>query len=1593
MLILAVLVNVPSFQNYMARQATVYLSKKLKTRVSIKSVRVHILNEAVLENVFIADRANDTLLFAGRAETKITDWFMFSDKPVISYIGLEKAQINLYRPATDSVWNYQFAIDAFKPGHPSKSNTAVDFNIDLRHIKLVDVHFSTIDRWVGSDMEMSAHNFFVDVSALNRSSKRILVNGILGDGVVIGLREYVGGRPDSLKPKSINYVDSTPFNPELWTIDIQKIGLKNSRFFMDDPDRSIRAPHEFDEWKMDIRDIAVDAEKIAIRGDTLRGNLKFLTAKERSGITIKKMQALVTVSPKMSECRNLLLETNNSIIRDYYAMHYERFPDFIDYISKVRMVGHLRNAKVAINDIIYFAPEMEIFKDMVVDVSGDCGGTVDNLYAKNTRINDGKSQLELRSFTMDQLPDVDRSLMVFEGAKLKTNGAALYGYFPFLKEEKSINVYALGAIATDFDLQGSIHNFTVRANLGTALGKVNTDLQLMQLLSPEPAYSGVLALQGFDLGTFIRQSDFGRTTGQFTFKGSSFDAKKQNLYADGSFQRLHWRGYDYQNLAINGTIRPTLFEGRLMANDPNVRGTFSGKFIYTGKNPSLDAFADIAYVNAKNLKFTDEPLVGSGRLMAKFSGNSFDNFIGTTFFEKLLVYRDSTKLKLDSIRLTAAYEAGDRVVTLTSNNLQALLWGDYEILDLGSSFQYLLSNYLPSFVNQPRAFKRNQIINFDIRSENINDLVSLFDQKIAVPLGGKIVGFVNTQNQTMQFDAQIPELWWEDLRLDSLVAFGRGDEKKLDLGVDMKEVATTTTSLFKQVNLRSNIFSDSLQFGLNTTALDEFGKAQLNGIGVARNRQFYINILPSEIFINNNKWSIPSDNEIVLEQDKINIKNLQLISGDQSVVINDRNAPLIDNVAKIKLQNLSLAPLTRYFQLNDVIAAGDVNGSIEIASPMKDQKVAFDLYSDNLTFYNDQLDQINLIGNYDVSKGILTFDRNSGIIADDGSATIGGTLSLSSKSNQNLEGAITFQNAHIAWLGPALKGFVNNLSGNVDGVVKIGGTADNPTTSGNLTLNNVELRPEINGETYKVNNTSVTVFNDRVDVGTMRIEDAEGNEGIITGNIYHDKLRKYRFNLRLNSERIRVLKLKEHEADRFYGNVFAKTSVRMFGPANDLNVNISATPLENSELVIPIDFGSDLGQYKFIKFKKSSLAEELYSRKKLKFSNKYNIRIDADINPNIKSRIVLDPQTNDQLISSGTGNIVMEIPSDGDIRLNGIYKIDEGTYNFAFRQMQILNYKRQFQITPGSTILWTGDLYDANLNVSATAPIKARLYDLVSNEITRVNLSQQEIRDAQIAQIVNVLLSMNGTLQKPEMRFKIELAENRSIGTYAYQKLERINADQKQLLNQVASLLLLEQFAPPEGFINTASVSSGTINNMSEVLSSVASSQLTNFASRLFNAEDLYVGVTYKNYNLSNSTDPTSLALLNRNEAKLNVRKNLFNDRLLLDVGGVYDWGRPIISGQRTYTDNLAGDFRAQYLITKDGRIRFNIFRNSSYDAIFQQNIGRQGIGISFRKSFNTLGEFFARSKEKGPMADTAKLPSAAQNIKQEELKKSDTTQ
>ena len=505
---------------------------------------------------------------------------------------------------------------------------------------------------------------------------------------------------------------------------------------------------------------------------------------------------------------------------------------------------------------------------------------------------------------------------------------------------------------------------------------------------------------------------------------------------------------------------------------------------------------------------------------------------------------------------------------------------------------------------------------------------------------------------------------------------------------------------------------------------------------------------------------------------------------------------------------------------------------------------------------------------------------------------------------------------------------------------------------GDLSLLNLKTKINYLGTYYSIPQANITLQENKIDLGKITLYDRFKNKAIATGTITHNNLNNFYFkNIAINSNQFEAINLSSYDNDIFYGNAIAKINTTIDGYLDDITMNVIASPAQASHIYLP--FGnSSVYNYNFINFK--SPQEESNVIKK-KTSSKFALNITAITNPLAEITMVLDPKTGDEISGYGNGTININVPADNDVKIYNTFEITNGYYRFS-----INNFIKpwNFKINSGSKITFNGPITKINLDIGASYSTKARLYDLLNeNEKKPGVIPDNELTDTKAKQNIDVKLRLDGTFEDPKPSYKIELQDKRLQGTYAYNKLERINLSPESLFNQVASLLLIEQFMPPEGIVNTASASSTAITSVGEKISSTVSSQLTNWANKILGDPNLAINLNYKNYNVN--TDNTSNSAITRNEVKLNAKRNFMQDRLMLEIEGAYDWGNAALQQNNNSNINLTGDFRGQYKLTEDGRIRMSIFRNSNYDVLIDRPISRSGIGLSWSKSFNSIADLW----------------------------------
>lgn len=1548
MTLIALFIQIPTVQNAISDYVESYLTDQLGTRVSIDYVNIGFPNELLLEGVMVEGPNNDTILYTQRLKGKLSNLISFNENLVINQVSLEGGYIKMLRD-TANVWNYTYIIDAFKSEPKNKNQKPLELAIE--DVSLTDFKFLLLDQYHGSDMVVGMKRFDVNNIKLDSDKKSIDIGDVEIDVLDMDLHKYAAAYPPGTFKRTI---DNTPFNPHGWGIALGKI-IINDSYFKTDNDLFPYLPNQFDGSHIDISGINIDVEKLYVHNDSIFGHVNKLTARDKSGIEVRDMQGDVKVSPRISEIKNLYLKTNKSTFHHYFAMEYPRFPAFLNFIHEVELVADIKNATIAIEDIGYFAPNMNRWQHEVYEGSFKGRGTIDKLDVEAFDLRDDVTVMK-GAYSIHGIPDMPNAMMKLTGGEVTTTYDELLHLFPQIKDLNLEILEQAGNIAFNGNMEGVFNKLTFDAILKTDLGDVKTTgLTLDYAQESVFKYNGILSSQNLALNKITGNEDLGKGGFEGQINGDGFDIHKNTIQIKGDVWPFEYKGYGYEKFNVDAQALKGLFNGNLKSSDPNALLDMQLSIDYNAAHPVYTYTTQIDWLDLFAIKLTDDTIKFKGHSKGNFAGNSIRNMDGEGTFRDFVAIRDLDTFEFSELAVHSIRNENTNYLNVKSQELNVRLSGQFYLDELGGTVKNIVSYYLPEVLPTPEAHVPGQNFQFEIQSGNLDKYTKLIFPDLKLPQGINIKGSVKENTNDIEISGYAPYFQYKNINVKNLNINSYGDLLGIKINAYANDVSSSDKKMISELDFISTLSKNNLDFSITTTISNEVDRATIYGYAYTNNDSIIFKIKPSELYFNNQRWTIQGDNQITYAQNYLDIDNLKLNSNEQALVVNSADIRTKKGVNNVRLQQINLRPILQMIGMTDLPLDGNVNGSIAFQQLPKSLDAQFDVTTSALKSVEHTLGYIRLKGDFDSEDNTLTLNAPSGMYDENGDITLRGTWSKIGSPEHMLDVQATGKNANFTWAEPFTSELTKGLGGQVSGFLNFKGPFNTPVITGQAHIKDGTFIPLITGVKYTLPDALIDINSHQFIIHSTSLMDDENNIGTLFGQIDHAYFSDVDFNLRMNSPKIKVLDLKENEGENFYGKVYASAQLTLRGLLMDMTMNITATTLAGSKLYIPLTDDVDLNEYEFISFTKADNTQEI--EEKVSKKTRLNIYMDALATNDMEAFIIMDPVTNEVINAKGMGNLSLFIPSDGDMRLNGTYTIQMGYYDFILSQLQLLVYKNRFNILDGSSITWDGSITDATVNVKGNTIKRARLYDLITDDIERMggSIIQSEKNDAMLPQNIIVDMKMTGALLSPDFKFNLSLEETRSIGTYAYQKLQRINADDRELLNQVVSLLVVNQFMPMNGINSSMAVNTG-VSNVTEMFSTFASSQLTNFTNKILGIEDLYVNLKYKNYNITDDISSGGLNYLNRNEAGLSVRKNFLSDRIVLDLGGVYDWGRAGF-GASGFSDNFALDFRLNYLLTKDGRLRLNVFRNSNFDAVSFQNVGKQGIGINYRKSFNTIYE------------------------------------
>ena len=322
------------------------------------------------------------------------------------------------------------------------------------------------------------------------------------------------------------------------------------------------------------------------------------------------------------------------------------------------------------------------------------------------------------------------------------------------------------------------------------------------------------------------------------------------------------------------------------------------------------------------------------------------------------------------------------------------------------------------------------------------------------------------------------------------------------------------------------------------------------------------------------------------------------------------------------------------------------------------------------------------------------------------------------------------------------------------------------------------------------------------------------------------------------------------------------------------------------------------------------------------------------------SHVIIDPLTGDALMARGNAELVVQMSPDGAVSVTGLYEITEGAYQFTLATGGLNVKQFDFDIKPGSNMRFVGDPLDSRFNITAIYTAQTTTFELIES---RTSLSPAEETAAKRRQPVNVLMSMAGTLEEPDIDLDIEVPEARGTGVTNQVEAVLNSLTEQEIYSQVFSLLLFNSFQGGSGggggFDPGAQGKAIAISSISNLISN----QLNGLADNVLKGFDVNIGIESYEDKYTENQNTT---------ANFDVSKSLFDDRLTITVGTDVN-----VSSQSQLAATNAGavqsNFVLTYRLTESGRYSVRVFRRPDYDIISSATPYENGAGVSYRRRFD----------------------------------------
>ena len=1282
-----------------------------------------------------------------------------------------------------------------------------------------------------------------------------------------------------------------------------------------------RTPGLIDPNHLHITNIGTYIRLHTLTDDSLNVELNGLTACEQSGLKIDDMSLALVAGP--TECRltdfSLRLPHSNIGI-DNITAHYRRDANGKVDLSTLKYAARLKPSDITLADLSPVEPRLKEYTNpfrLHLSIDGN-----------RHRINVGSLRI---TSTSGELSAIANGW--YEASKPHAswhiNIDDMRASLKILEPFGGINLHG----KADCTTSGVI---TTAAIVHTDAGSADINMTL----DAKRQFRGRVAASDIALGKLLSDSRLGDISTNIHLSGTLPKGKKPTVTAKGVVSKFAYNGYTYSNINVNGSYVNNSVKGNLSIDDPNVTLNAEGEFADLGKGKQLVVEAQVDNFSPSVTRLTDKwgDAVFTSHITADLQASGVNDSKGVLTLSGFRMQSSTDSCTINNLQVRTGFDSNDHYLVMESDFGYAMLTGNFNYSSLLPSVTSQIGRHIPVIASNGKQTEGDNNFTLIAHLNSTKWMRPLLGIPLDIHRPLLLRSSVADANKSMVVECEAPLFDYDGTTFsnvninvhsyaDSLIC--HAGVKKHQANGDILDLSTHCNAADNLVDMSLNWINDGKTQGcLNATS--SFGK---NSQGVT---YAHVVVKPSDITIGNKTWLVKSS-DIHYTPKHIDINEFTIAHDRQHIIVNGTASANKSDSLHIDLNGIDVRYVLDLVNFHSVDFDGQASGKALVVAPFGDMSAHADLTVDNFLFEHGRMGVLsaNVDWNKDESQIDIDAIANDG---DDARTIINGYVS---PKRNYIDLGIEADSTHIDFMHSFTKSFISEIDGRAVGKVRLAGPLSTINLTGQLVVNGSAMIRPLNCR-YTLDNDTITLVPDEIELKNAVIRDAYGNPGYVNGFIHHKHLTRLSYDLEINANNLLAYDFRDFGNDTFYGTVYADGTVDIHGRSGYLLMDIDVTPRKGSTFVYNASTNDQISNQEFIKWNdvtsliphSSSLipnSSSLIPNHQEDYATDMFINFNINCTPDATIRLLMDSRTNDYITMYGNGMLRATYYNKGTFDLFGTYTLDHGTYGITIQNI----IKKNFTFREGGTFVFGGNPYDATLNLQAIYTVNGvSLSDLnVGNSFTSNTVK------------VNCLMNIGGIARNPQVSFDLDMP---TVSTDEKQMIRSVLNSEDELNQQVVYLLGIGRFYPTGSNNSTSREQSDTSLAMQSLLSGTISSQISSVLNTVIKNDNWNFGA-----NISTGDEGWNNA-----EYEGTINGRLLNNRLL--INGQFGYRDNV----NTANTNFIGDFDIRYLLLPNGNLAVKVYNQTNDRYFTKSSLNTQGVGLIMKKDFRNILDLFGTKKK-----------------------------